>query len=127
MQAQSAAIRWRARSFEDADFEKASTLRKLFLAEGGSQRRSCEPEYYRWKLVDNPAGLRLFHVADDGGQVVGITTITPKRIHLRGKPVLGAEIGDTFTHPDYQRQGMFSTLVDLTREKASLAGMEFIY
>lgn len=127
MQAQKVEIRWQARSFEDADFEKASALRKLFLTEGGSQRRSCEAEYYRWKLLANPAGVGLFHVADDGGQVVGITTITPKRIQLRGKPTLGAEIGDTFTHPDYQRQGMFSALVSLTREKASLARMEFIY
>ena len=127
MQAQAAAIRWRARSYEDTDFEKVSDLRKLFSAEEGSQRRSCEPEYYRWKLRANPSGRGLLNVADDGGRVVGITTITPKQLCLRGKVTLGAEIGDTFTHPDYQRQGMFSTLVDLTRGEALTAGLEFVY
>jgi GNAT superfamily N-acetyltransferase len=127
MQAQATAIRWRPRGFEDADFEKASTLRKLFVSDEGSQRRSCEAEYYRWKLVANPSGRGLFKVADDTGRVVGITTITPKRVYLRGRLISGAEIGDTFTHPDYQRQGMFSTLVDLTRAEALSEGLEFIY
>ena len=123
-----AEIRWKARSFVDADFEKAANLRKdFFMNEQGSQRRSCEPTYYRWKILSNPVGAGLFHVADDDGQVVGITTVTSKRLHVRSKDIDGAEIGDTFTHPRYQRQGMFTALVNLTREKALDSGLKFIY
>lgn len=123
-----AEILWKTRSLVDADFEKASQLRKIFFAgESGSSRRSSGPIYYRWKILTNPVGSGLFHVADHAGQVVGMTTITPKRLCLRGEVIQGAEIGDTFTHPQYQRQGMFSALVNMTREKALECGLEFIY
>lgn len=121
-------VHWKARVFAEDDFDKASALRKIFLDPNTSSiRRSCEPEYYRWKILKNPLQQGIFHVAEDNGKVVGMTTVTPKRLRIFGRSVLGAEIGDTFTHPDYQRQGIFSTLVNLSRGEALQKGMAFIY
>jgi hypothetical protein len=45
----------------------------------------------------------------------------------KGEIVNAAEIGDTYTHPDYWRQGMFSLLINQTRKDAEKKGINFIY
>ncbi len=117
---------WDARSFREGDFEKAAHLRKLFN-EDNSDKRSGEAKYYHWKMLTNPIQKGVFNVADDHGDVVGLTTITPKSIWIRGSENIGAEIGDTFTDRRYQRQGIFTTLVDMSRESAIQSGISFLY
>jgi len=120
-------ISWRAGDFDGDDIDKASRLRKLFLDEtADSLRRSCEPEYYRWKLFDNPLRQGVFYLAYSDGKVVGMTTITPKRLCIGGKLIDGGEIGDTFTHPEWQRKGIFTTLVNLSREEAIKRRLDLI-
>ncbi len=121
-------IRWKSRPFLNDDIEKVSALRKVFLDHNTvSVHRSYEPEYYRWKILENPFQRGLIHIAEDNGEVVGMTTVTPKKLLIFGQSVIGAEIGDTFTHPNYQRQGIFSILVNLSREKALDLGINLVY
>lgn len=120
-------VSWHIRHSKESDFEGISQLRKQFSSEEGSDRRSCEPSYYKWKLLDNPSNGGLLNVSDDSGEVVGITTLTPKYFITNSGVHLGAEIGDTYTHKDFQRQGMFSKLVNFTREQASQSNIELIY
>ena len=120
--------RWQARKFVDADFEKASRLRKLFSESNGySGRRSFAPEYYRWKIETNPVERGILHVADDAGNIVGMVSITPKPLYINGKLIDGAELGDGFISPVYQRQGMFYVLLNETRKEAIEKGLAFIY
>lgn len=120
--------RWHVRKFVDEDFEKVSRLRKLFFehAEEAS-RRSYEPDYYRWKIESNPVQRGILHVADDAGRVVGMVSITPKPLYINGELTDGAELGDGFISPEYQRQGMFSVLLNETREEAIEKALDFIY
>lgn len=90
-------------------------------------RRDHSGAYYHWKLQQNPAGRGYVSLAMDGERIVGTTTITRKFIYLRGQLVPAAEIGDTFTDPQYQRMGIFSSLVSATRERAVAAGVTLIY
>jgi len=120
-------VRWKIRTSDGTDFERASELRKRFSSDEGSDRRSCEPDYYRWKLFSNPFKMGFLNVSDDDGNIVGITTLTPKVILTQSGECLGSEIGDTFTHPDFQRQGMFSKLVNFTRNLAESQEIQLIY
>lgn len=43
------------------------------------------------------------------------------------KIVTGAQIGDTFTHPDYQRRGIFTNLLKATDKDSLVRKMDFIY
>ena len=38
-----------------------------------------------------------------------------------------AEIGDTYTHQDYRGQGLFSILINKSREEANEIGVKFVY
>lgn len=120
---------WQIRKFYTADdFQKVSQLRKSFSeSKKSSERRTCEPEYYRWKLQDNPVKEGMLHVADDKGKVVGMVSITPKQFFAHGQLRNGAEIGDTFTHQHYQHQGIFTNLVNSIRDSAMQQGNYFIY
>ncbi len=61
-------------------------------------------ECFRWKLGEsNPAGRGFLTCAVAGGEVVGVTSLTLKRIWFRNQVVRGAEIGDLYTHPAFLR------------------------
>jgi hypothetical protein len=72
----------------------------------------CDPEIFRWKLgATNPAGSGILAVAvTDDDEIAGVMTATMKQMTVEGRPVLGAETGDTFTHPDFRRAGRAAEL-----------------
>ena len=47
-----------------------------------------------------------------------MASFTPKKFKVCSEIIIVSEIGDTFTDPNYQRQGIFSTLVNSVREDA---------
>ena len=108
---------------------------------------SCSPNIWKWKLgSSNPAGRGFLTVAFLNGMVIGTTSGTRQRIRLGGELVEAMEIGDTFTHPDYRRKGrcksnypgtlseddylnksIFGRLVTETLDRASKAGVEYVF
>lgn len=119
-------IVWHPKRADNQELEDAASLIQSFQEEE-SARRSHNASYYRWKLLNNPAGEGAMWIVQDEGRVTGTASFTPKRLKI-GTPMPGAaEIGDTFTHPDYQRKGIFSTLVKSVRADALDNDIEFIY
>ncbi len=104
--------------------ESMSNFRKLFVR---NLTRSISKEYYRWKILDNPYSRGHIALEFKDDLVVGSASITPKKLNILGTEVLGAEIGDTFTHPDYRRIGVFSRVVKECTEYAKSAGIHLIY
>ncbi|MFX0200064.1 MAG: GNAT family N-acetyltransferase, partial [Candidatus Hodarchaeota archaeon] len=112
---------------EEKSLKKAhemSSFRRIFPP---NQMRSISPQYYTWKIMQNPFKSGLISLAKRDGKTVGSATITPKPLYVLGKEILGAEIGDTFTHPSYQRQGIFSQRVKDCTEFAISSGIQLIY
>lgn len=120
--------RWSTRSNVDDDFKRASNLRKSF-SDGirAFEKRSCEEDYYRWKIQNNPVQTGILQVATDNDMFIGMLSAIPRRVFVKRDLRNGAEICDAFVHNDYQRQGIFSTLVNLTCENALQNKIEFIY
>jgi GNAT superfamily N-acetyltransferase len=86
-----------------------------------------DADHYLWKITRNPNGNGFISLAVNGSEIVGSTTITCKKVWLEGKWVRAGEIGDTFTNPNYQRQGIFTSLVKATRDRAIDSGVRLIY
>ncbi|MCP4613869.1 MAG: GNAT family N-acetyltransferase [Planctomycetes bacterium] len=122
------AQKWQIKIADDlnrSDNEKACEFLNSFRS---TTNDLCwSPEYFEWKLKDNPAGKGFLTLAVSGDRVVGTVSATPKRIWYEGKMVRGAETGDTYTAADFQRQGIFSTVVDANRKRAQEAGDILIY
>ena len=107
----------------------------------------CSPEIWKWKLgASNPAGRGFLTVAFIDGKVVGTTSGTRQRIHLGTNSVSAMEIGDTFTHPDFRKNGyckeeysglagndhylnrsVFGRLVTETLDRAAKEKIEYVF
>jgi hypothetical protein len=84
-------------------------------------------DYFQWKIADNSERegvINLVRTPTGNGSVI---SLTPKVLFVKGEKLSAAEIGDTFTDPAYQRQGMFSMLVNQTRGDGNGLGLDFIY
>ena len=75
----------------------------------------------------NPAGPRVDAVIRECGDIVAAASYTPKIFSRSGDQVLVAEIGGTFTAPDAQGKGYFSSLVSSLIEHAENNGIQSLY
>jgi len=89
--------------------------------------RSTAPEYYKWKISENPSMQGFTHLEMRDGNTAGSATLTPKRLSVMGEELLGTEIGDTFTHIGYRRQGIFTRCVCECTDYAISVGLQVIY
>jgi len=80
-----------------------------------------------WRFYDNPLGQGIFAGAFSGAKLVATAGITVKSFAIKGTPVMGAEIGDTITHPDFRGMGAFSSLVRYLLKAAAEKGFHIIY
>lgn len=69
-----------------------------------------DPRYWRWEFLANHAGPARLFVADHDGRIVGHYAVVPQRFLINGLKHAGSIVVDVMTHPDYQRQGMFTEL-----------------
>lgn len=104
--------------------EYMTNFRKLF---GLNPTRSTNKEYYKWKISNNPYSSGYIYLEFNEGIVTGSTSITPKKIAVLGEELLGAEIGDTFTHSEYRRTGICSRVVKKCTEYAISVNANIIY
>jgi GNAT superfamily N-acetyltransferase len=128
---QSSTSKWSFKVVDEISFEEAEQLGKFSASftdeEDVNSHRFRNEEYYLWKLKKSPYGRGFVSLAMDGHKIVGSTTITMKKAIVNGKIAKVAEIGDTFTDPKYQRQGIFASLVKATVDRAVSSGVDLIY
>lgn len=72
--------------------------------------------YFDWKFLQNPAGKAIGFVAYHEGEVAGFYGVIPEDFMVGGEKTVIYQSMDTMTHPDYQRQGLFTNLAKKTYE-----------
>lgn len=66
--------------------------------------------WWNWRYANNPAGDPMIWVADHDGKIVGSRSVTLVKMKIADEITVVSENTDLMTHPDYRRQGIFSTL-----------------
>lgn len=120
-------------------------LQQEFHPAGASPLWSVE--YFQWKLgVSNPAGAGYVSLAMLDDKVVGIVSLTRKRLLVSGRLVAGGEVGDSYSsararrgvHPNslsvldpnpasFVNLSIFGRLASDVRARAQADGVEVIY
>lgn len=139
---------WEVRSLDDLDSNGLQLVSDFFNEQfPGVFYPKCTPEIFKWKLgSSNPAGSGFLTVAMCNGLVVGTASGTRKILAENNEPINAIEIGDTFTHPDFRKNGkcitpilagaaedtyftvsIFGRLVSETISRAQLKGVRFVY
>ena len=89
--------------------------------------RSIGKEYYEWKIYKNPFMEGIIYLEIRDGKVVGSSTATPKKITIFNEEFLAAELGDSFTLPEYRKQGINLKALKYCTEYAISHGMNLVY
>jgi len=84
-----------------------------------------EEGYVDWLCGENPYGTPFCNMAMDGDSIAGQYMTVPIKLAVGGKPVSGCLSLDTFTHENYRKQGIFTTLAERVYEDAERGGMRF--
>lgn len=101
-----------------------SRFRAIF---GPNETKSISAFYYEWKIYRNPFQQGILLLERDQDMVVGSISVTPKKLSIGGNILLGAELGDAYTHPDYQRKGIFTSCVQHCSILAVSQNIDVIY
>lgn len=120
-------------------------LQSEFCPEGAEPMWTAD--YFRWKLGEaNPAGNGYISLAMVGDNVVGVVSLTRKRMLIDGVEYPGGEVGDAYSsrgimrnskpatispidqNPDsYINKSVFGRLASDVRSRAEADGVRFIY
>ena len=86
-------------------------------------------EYVHWQHSANPAGLAQVGLAKENGshRIIGVLWLMPLKIQVGEEIVLGSQSMYALVHPDYRRQGIFTTLVDYLDRYGQEHGYQFTY
>ena len=103
--------KWFAREYEAGDESAIGALWRAAFPDDDEVGRT-ELEYWNWQYRDPPAGFARIRVAVADGRIVGHYAVIPVAMQVEGKHVCGTLSLDTMTHPDYQRQGILTTLAN---------------
>lgn len=88
---------------------------------------------HSWLYESNPHGAAVTFLAfDEGGTPMGLTSLFPRRVVVKGEVRLGAIGGDGYVRPAFRRRGVATALhracLELMRESLRKgAGVEFMY
>jgi GNAT superfamily N-acetyltransferase len=100
--------KWAAREYQPGDERGIIALWTAAFPDG--ERGRADLQYWHWQFCDPPAGSARIRVAVVDGTVVGHYAVIPVPMQIKGEAILGTLSLDTMTHPDYQRQGILTTL-----------------
>lgn len=106
----SSPMAWRSRLTIKTDVDALSSLTHLIY--GDMWKRGSNSAYYQWKFhskgIPEPSGW----VAVADKKIVGFQSSCHRRFRFGPKTVYSTELGDSMTHPDFRRQGIWYAITD---------------
>jgi len=82
-------------------------------------------EHLRWKLRSDPAAARHHWVGEIDGRIVVMLLRIIRRVRVRGRDCLARDGVDAAVDPDYQEQGLYSAMVDESKEHPQYFEVDF--
>jgi len=116
--------KWSHIPYEKKDLPAISLFFKKNYSGAGSYGSMS---LFQWKIVDNYLKPGFINLIKDKDKIVSITSLVPKSLTYKSVEFAAGEIGDTYTDPQYHRQGMFTIVGNKTRENATNSGINFVY
>jgi GNAT superfamily N-acetyltransferase len=116
--------KWNAVPYQPLDLPAVARFFKRNYSGPGSYGSA---DLFHWKLSANVTAPGILNLVKDGDEIVCTMSVVPKKALFKGSGKVVAEIGDIYTEPAYQRQGMFALLARRSTADAEARGIHFIY
>ncbi len=115
-------------SVRRAGLDEIPTAIELATAALGWDRSEPNEAFFRWKHVENPAGVSPMWLAYAGDEVAGFRTMMCwDFLHECGTHIRAVRAVDTATHPDHRRRGIFRTITMAAIEELTGDGVDFVF
>ncbi len=115
-------------AFRRADDTDLPAILELCQAALGWPSDPRNRQLFRWKHLTNPFGRSPMWVATAARRIVGFRAMMHWRFKGQdGKVFRAVRAVDTATHPDFQRQGIFSALNSLAVGALTAEGIDFVF
>ena len=111
------------RKYKEGDEKQIITLLKRVFREPVFD----DEKYWNWMYKNNPTNLMKIWLAEDHGKIVGHYALMPVLMKIEDKLQIGTLAINIAIHPEYQGQGIFSTLVKQTYTELAEEGIPITY
>ena len=119
------------RKWIDVDFSESRDLdRILDLRSRVFSDSSYDRKRWQWQYQQNPSGAPYIELAvsrTEPSILAGHYALLPQNLLRRGQSVLACQSLDTFTHPDFAKQGIFKALAEKTYDRAQKRQVGLIF
>ncbi len=112
---------WICRDYQSGDESPILTLYKEV------NNKEMTLAYWRWKFAKNPFGKAVMKLMFDDNKLIGLYAVIPMNVQVHKNLVKAALSVNTMTHPDYERQGIFTYLAEEVYEKCQREDFRFVY
>lgn len=118
-------INWIHKSFDNSDVENILKLREEIFQEP-------EYDYSKWewqysKNINGPSYIDLAVNKNNPSELAGHYAVIGYNLCFNEKKITSTQSLDTFTDPNYRRQGIFVELAEKTYENALSSNAEYVF
>lgn len=117
---------WSIRRYKEGDEKGIFELTKAVYPEKEYNREKWM-QWWTWEFRNAPAGPAIILVAEQEDKIIGQLALIPLKMKIGNQIVRSAIELDDMTHPDYRRQGIFSTLIGPASIVAKEEDIKIIY
>lgn len=93
---------------------------------GKAFRKPLDILFWRWRYLDNPYGQGIIRLMFDEEELVGHYAVIPIPLMVDGEIIRAALSMTTMTHPDYGKQGIFTTLAPEVYSECKRNGIKMV-
>lgn len=106
--------------------DEANVLALLRQVLGTGRAFDRTTDFWRWKHFESPFGSSLLTIAVNS-EVLGLRAFMRWQFRSGSAILSAVRAVDTATHPAHRRSGIFSTLTNLTVDRARAEGVDLIF
>ena len=99
--------------YELYNFDSPEELNEMYYA---CFERPVSARYFKWKYLENPAGMGLGFVAKKDNELIGFYGLIPEWYDVSGETTQIYQAVDIMTSPKYRRMGVFANLVEFGKK-----------
>lgn len=118
--------RWSVRAYKEGDEKRIFELTKVVYPKKRYNKEKWM-QWWNWEFKNSPTGSAIILVAEQEDKIIGQLALIPLRMKIKNQNVRAAIELDDMTHPDYRRQGIFSTLIGQASIIAKEEDIKMIY
>lgn len=114
------------KAWDCRDYQNGDEHQILKLYEEVNNRKMAL-DYWRWRYSRNPFGEGIIKLVFADGKLIGHYAVTPMDIMVDNRSLRAVFSLHTMTHPDFQKQGIFTFLAEEVYKKCQSEGFSFVY